>query len=89
MTWAQRHRRLWLDGMARRQTQAKTLGDAGDDQLRFDQGEMVADAQARAPAEREVGEARPSSRARGREALRIEGLRVLPEIRTALGDVGA
>ncbi len=60
--------------LAGHQVQPVALHDHGDDQGRLHEREVVANAQARAASEREVGEPRTSVAALGGEVLRVEAL---------------
>src|SRR5712692_6569436 len=47
--------RVWFDGLAGEQGKAGTLGDGGEQEMALHHGEVEADADARACAERHVG----------------------------------
>ena len=68
--------------------QAEALGQGGQDERPLGQREGVADAHARPAAEGEVGELRPARPGPGKEAFRLEALRLVPQLRVAVGDVG-
>ncbi len=59
------------------------------DEGRLHEREVLADAQARAAPEREVGEPRPAVAVPGGEAIGVEALGVRPELLPAVGDVRA
>src|SRR5258708_7418194 len=80
-SWPQRYERLKFDRMVRHHPQPISLGDGGEDQLRFGEREQVADAHARAAAEWKVCVARTAGGALDREALGLEAIRIFPERR--------
>src|SRR5262245_4849527 len=57
-----------------------------ENQQRFHDSELIADALPRSTAERQVGEARAGHHALWRESLWIELLRIRPEFRPAVND---
>src|SRR4051812_17784439 len=68
-----------LDLVAWHKMKAIALRKRRDDELGFDQREVIADALPRTGTERHVHELRAIRAAGGREALRIEGVGLLPE----------
>src|SRR5262245_26431289 len=69
---------------ARLAAELQALTEAREDQRRLEKGEAFADAAARAEAERGEGLLRTVDRAFGQEAVGIEAIRVLPELRMAV-----
>jgi hypothetical protein len=75
---AKRDHRIDDDGVTRIELDAMLADDHREDDLRFHEREVISDARAWTAAEREIRPLRPALRARGKEALGIETLRVLP-----------
>ena len=69
-----------LKDAARQGREGCSLSDLGEDQLPLNKREMGADAHAGARAEREVSEPRAGRVRLGQEAIRVEAIRIGPEI---------
>src|SRR5262245_18113204 len=82
----QRDERLGPNLLISDQLDPEALRDRGDDQLRLEHRELIADAAAGAAAEREVGESRTRGFALWRESIGIEALRIRPQLRPAMDD---
>src|SRR5580658_9476978 len=85
---AKRDEPLRLDGEARLEPETVALRDGGEDQHRFGHGEGRTDTDARTCAEGDVGEAVARSGTLRREALGLEALGVIPELRIAMEQPG-
>src|SRR5260370_18723297 len=77
-----------LEGKSGLETQAVALRDRRQQQHRLGHGEGGADADARAGAERDIGEAMARPRALRREALGLERARPVPEVGVAVEQPG-
>lgn len=78
--WTQRNCRIRFHRVIAAQAQAVSLSHRGEHQLRFHQGEVVADAYPRAAAaEREVSVARAGRRLLVRKAFGDELIRTIPD----------
>src|SRR5262245_25288491 len=82
----ERNQRLWRDTLIRRQRDAVPARHRRQNQQRLDDRELIADALARAAAERKVGEARTLGDRFRRESSWIETLGIGPEVRTPMHD---
>src|SRR5262245_30818626 len=83
----EREPHLRLDAAIGERPHAVALQDHSQEELGLHQREFVADAEPRAPAEGEVGKPGMLGHALGAEALRVEALGILPEVRMAMGHV--
>jgi hypothetical protein len=76
-----------FDRVPRDESEPEALRQRGHGQVRFEQGELVADALPRPGAERQIGELRTVGAALRQEAIRIEAVRIGPMRRKAMQDV--
>src|SRR5258707_12736587 len=84
-SWPQGDQRL-RDHVGPRQEAELIAGqDRRQDELRFGERKLIADTHARASPKGEVRKAMAPSCARGLEALRVEDIRPLPEVRMPVG----
>ena len=79
-----RYERPWLHPVSRHEVKTIALRKCRNDQVRFDESEVVSDALSRPGAERQVHELRPIRTAFGQEAVRIERFWILPECGKAM-----
>ena len=77
------------DLAARRDTQIELLCEASQDELCLGERVLIADAQARAAAERKVCKAVTILRALWKEAVWIESFRIRPDVMIVLNHVAA
>jgi len=75
-----------IDGCLGATVEAKSAEDARQDHARLQHRQMAADAKALAGAERQVGILGSAGTSLGRKAIRVEDIRVFPELRMAMRD---
>lgn len=83
------YQRLRRDRLPWYQRKGYALDEGREDQLRFQHGDVIRDADVWSGTEREIGRAWQLGRVLWRPALRVEALRIREGGRVAVEDVGA